>query len=326
MAGDWIKIEHALPDKPEVMEIASALAIDADAVVGKLIRVWTWFDIHTENGNANVTMTALLDRYTGVTGFVTEMQKVGWITESNGLLTINKFERHNGQTAKNRANTNRRVAKLRKCNDDGVTNVTAQTLQKPLPEKRREEKILVLSKDNTDLPFSSPHFLIFWSNWEQHRIEIKKKLTPTTKRQQLAKLAEMGEARAIAALKHSLAGGWQGIFEPTGTQAAFTPPSNDELDLMTLVDSVRQSWQMIPWNDDECAMLKKYKSQLESVSSEDWQLLKAYFESSQDGYFRPDNRSKFCESFSGIWTACERWKKATGYRAPNSKDSLYHGS
>ena len=55
---------------------------------------------------------------------------------------------------------------------------------------------------------------MFWNNWEQHRIEIKKKLTPTTKRQQLAKLAEMGEARAIAALKHSLAGGWQGIFEP----------------------------------------------------------------------------------------------------------------
>ena len=149
MAGDWIKIEHALPDKPEVMEIANSLRIDADAVVGKLIRVWTWFDIHTENGNANVTMTALLDRYTGVTGFVTEMQKVGWIIENSGVLTINKFERHNGQTAKNRANTNRRVAKLRKCNDSSVTNVTTQALQKPLPEKRREEKIIVLSKDNT---------------------------------------------------------------------------------------------------------------------------------------------------------------------------------
>ena len=117
-------------------------------------------------------------------------------------------------------------------------------------------------------------------------------------------------------------------WENTPMQAAlpFTPPSNDELDLMTLVNSVRQSWQMIPWNDDECAMLKKYKSQLESVSNEDWQLLNAYFGSTQEGYFRPDNRSKFCESFSGIWTACERWKKATGYRAPNSKDSLYYGS
>jgi hypothetical protein len=325
MAGDWIKIEHALPDKPEVMEIANAFGIDADAVVGKLIRVWTWFDIHTENGNANVTMTALLDRYTGVKGFVTEMQKVGWITESNGVLTINKFERHNGQTAKNRANTNRRVAKLRKCNDDSVTNVTTQALQKPLPEKRREEKILVLSKDNTELPFSSPDFLMFWSNWEQHRIEIKKKLTPTTKKQQLAKLGEMGEARAIAALKHSLAGGWQGIFEPQGAAATSTPTDEAVL-LMGAIDSIRTSWQKIPWNNEDRAALIKYQEQLAALTDDDLQVLKAYFESTAEGYFRPDNRSKFCESLSGIWTACERWKKATGYRAPNSRDSLYYGS
>ena len=175
------------------------------------------------------------------------------------------------------------------------------------------------------LPFSSPHFLIFWSNWEQHRIEIKKKLTPTTKKQQLAKLAEMGEARAIAALKHSLAGGWQGIFEPQGSIMPSAATQHDSV-LMAAIDSVRSSWQKIPWNIDELATLSKYKDQLSTITTEDWQALNAYFGSTQEGYFRPDNRSKFCESFSGIWTACERWKKATGYRAPNSKDSLYYGS
>ena len=176
------------------------------------------------------------------------------------------------------------------------------------------------------LPFDSPDFLMFWSNWEQHRIEIKKKLTPTTKKQQLAKLAEMGEARAIAALKHSLAGGWQGIFEPTGAQESLTPPTSEESQLMALVDTVRQSWQKIPWNNEDRAALAKYKDQLNALTHDDLQLLKAFFESTAEGYFRPDNRSKFCESLSGIWTACERWKKATGYRAPNSKDSLYYGS
>jgi hypothetical protein len=144
MAGDWIKIEHALPDKPEVMDMAAILGIDADAVVGKLIRVWTWFDNHTVNGNAPVTVRALLDRYTGVSNFILTMQDVGWISEQDGLLTISHFDRHNGQTAKNRANTNRRVAKSRKCNGASVTNVTdgelRLPLQKPLPEKRREEK------------------------------------------------------------------------------------------------------------------------------------------------------------------------------------------
>jgi hypothetical protein len=139
MAGDWIKVEHALPDKPEVMEMAAMLGIDSDAVVGKLIRVWTWFDNHTEDGNAPVTVRALLDRYAGVTGFVASMLQVGWIRENDGMLSVTRFERHNGQTAKNRANTNRRVAKSRKCNGASVTSVTPAPLQKPLPEKRRED-------------------------------------------------------------------------------------------------------------------------------------------------------------------------------------------
>lgn len=175
------------------------------------------------------------------------------------------------------------------------------------------------------LPFSSPDFLMFWNNWKQHRIEIKKKLTPTTKKQQLAKLAEMGEPRAIAALKHSLEKGWTGIFEPQGSIMPSAATQHDSV-LMAAIDSVRSSWQKIPWNIDELATLAKYQDQLSTITTEDWQVLNAYFGSTQEGYFRPDNRSKFCESFSGIWTACERWKKATGYRAPNSKDSLYYGS
>ena len=41
MAGDWIKIEENTPDKPEVHKMASILGIDPDAVVGKLVRVWS---------------------------------------------------------------------------------------------------------------------------------------------------------------------------------------------------------------------------------------------------------------------------------------------
>jgi len=92
------------------------------------------------------------------------------------------------------------------------------------------------------LPFSSPDFLMFWNNWQEHRKEIKKKLTPTTKKSQLANLAEMGESRAIAALKHSIAGGWQGIFEPDSKSAKQSLSRDDrhpgelkeETDLSTL--------------------------------------------------------------------------------------------
>ena len=57
-----------------------------------------------------------------------------------------------------------------------------------------------------------------WGEWQQHRREIKKAMTPTAARQQLAKLAEMGPQRAVAALKHSMANGWQGVFEPQSGQ------------------------------------------------------------------------------------------------------------
>jgi uncharacterized protein YdaU (DUF1376 family) len=72
----------------------------------------------------------------------------------------------------------------------------------------------VLSKDNTPLPYESADFALFWGNWNQHLKEKKKPLKPTTRKMQLAKLAEMGESRAIAALKHSMTNGWQGIYEP----------------------------------------------------------------------------------------------------------------
>ncbi len=136
MAGDWIKIEHTLPDKPEVDQMAAALSIDHDAVVGKLIRVWIWADQNTLDGNAVGVTSAFLDRISFCPGFANAMRKAGWLNGIDGALEFPNFDRHNGQTAKTRALTNRRVAKSRQgCNE----NVTLAALQNPLPEKRREE-------------------------------------------------------------------------------------------------------------------------------------------------------------------------------------------
>lgn len=146
MAGDWMKFEKATLDKPEVFEIANALKIDPDAVVGKLLRVWNWFDDQSLDGNAPVTVMPLLDRYTAVTGFTKAMQSVGWLVIEDGIMSLPNFERHNGQTAKTRALTAKRVSKSRsKCNDLNVTSDVTPSL----PEKRIEENsILSLVSDN----------------------------------------------------------------------------------------------------------------------------------------------------------------------------------
>lgn len=73
------------------------------------------------------------------------------------------------------------------------------------------------------LPFSSPEFSEAWSQWQKHRTEIRKPLKPTMRAAQLAELAAMGEQRAIAALRHTIAKGWQGIREPEAQPPGRTP-------------------------------------------------------------------------------------------------------
>ena len=145
MAGDWIKIEKATMDKPEVFEMAEYLKLDPDAVAGKLMRVWGWFDDHSEDGSATVTVRALLDRLTGVTGFTDSMEAVGWLVVDGDTMTLPNFGRHNGQTAKARALTAKRVSKSKgksnaKGNAVSVTSTVTSTVTSPLAEKRREEK------------------------------------------------------------------------------------------------------------------------------------------------------------------------------------------
>jgi hypothetical protein len=135
MAGDWIKFELTTMDKPEVAQIADLAGIDPDAVVGKLMRVWAWFDQQTEKGNAPSVSKKLLDRSVAVTGFCDHMKSVGWMDESDGYISLPHFDRHNGKTAKNRALTAKRVASHKtKGNAASVTNAL------PREEKRREDQ------------------------------------------------------------------------------------------------------------------------------------------------------------------------------------------
>ena len=141
MAGDWIKIEENTPDKPEVHKMASILNIDPDAVVGKLVRVWSWASQNCNgDGVTDVTVKALLNRITCVSNFSEAMESVGWLAESGNEIYFPNFDYHCSKTAKTRAKTNKRVSEhrevKRKCNGQSVT----EPYQKALPEKRREEK------------------------------------------------------------------------------------------------------------------------------------------------------------------------------------------
>lgn len=142
MAGEWLKMECSTPDKPEVFAITAKMGWDdPDLVVGKLFRVWRWFDQQTVNGNAAGVTSALLDRIAGASGFAQAMIDVGWMVANEAGLTLPNFDKHNGATAKGRAQGAKRVANYR---TDALGNAecNAPTVTEALPreEKRREEK------------------------------------------------------------------------------------------------------------------------------------------------------------------------------------------
>lgn len=141
MAGEWLKFECSLPEKPETLAITVAMGWeDPDLTVGKLMRLFRWFDQQTVCGNAPNVTAALLDRIIGVTGFIKAVASVGWIVVDASGISLANFERHNGATAKSRALTAKRVANHRG-NGEGNAESNAPNVTPALAreEKKREE-------------------------------------------------------------------------------------------------------------------------------------------------------------------------------------------
>ena len=133
----WLKFDVATPEKPEVLQITVAMGWDdPDLTVGKLLKLWRWFDQHTTDGNASGVTTSLLDRLIGVTGFAKAVSDAGWLVIHDEGLTLPNFGRHNGKTAKDRVLTAQRVASHKASNKGNGTSVTSAL---PREEKRREE-------------------------------------------------------------------------------------------------------------------------------------------------------------------------------------------
>ncbi|QDU82640.1 hypothetical protein Pla110_44010 [Polystyrenella longa] len=108
MAGNWIKVNCDLATTPEVLMMADQLDSDEDMIVGKLIRLWSWFDTHTEDGSCEKISVKFIDRHVRLEGFAKAMMEAGWLCENKGIVSLPSWEEHNGETAKRRAKDNKR--------------------------------------------------------------------------------------------------------------------------------------------------------------------------------------------------------------------------
>jgi len=137
MARNWIKIETATPDKPEVCVIATFLKIDPDAALGKLIRLWAWADVNKINGNAVGVTRGFIDKVVGQKGFADALEHAEWLSGNDGELVFTKFSKHNGKAARGRAQTAERVSRHRELKRGG--NNAAVT--KALPNAAQAEEV-----------------------------------------------------------------------------------------------------------------------------------------------------------------------------------------
>ena len=140
----WLKFDINTPEKPEVLAITMAMGWDdPDLTVGKLFKVWRWFDQHTELGNAASVSPALLDRIIGVSGFSSAMESAGWLVCDEIGVSLPNFDRHNGKTAKTRAQTAKRVASHftnAKTNAGSVSSSVSDALPRVREEKEINQK------------------------------------------------------------------------------------------------------------------------------------------------------------------------------------------
>jgi hypothetical protein len=144
MAGEWIKMRTNLWDDPRISRICDLTGASEAAVVGSLYWLWASADDHTEDGFMPGLSINGIDRKTGLKGFGAALIELGWISDTEGGITIERFGDHNGASAKSRAVTAKRVANHRNGNAD-VTQAALQdddaTVTGALAreEKRREE-------------------------------------------------------------------------------------------------------------------------------------------------------------------------------------------
>ena len=222
MAIDWIKMRVDLQSHPKVVRILSAMRphdvhnkTDKFRVIGGLHAVWSDFDAHCEDGILNGYTPETLDHVIGWDGFSGAMISVGWLIENSGVsLAMPEFSEHNGQSAKRRAEDQKRKRDSRS-SMESVRNLSANDADKKWTreEKRREEK-------NKDIRPSDVSVTI-WDEYVKHR-KAKKATISNTVIESLRIDAKSVGLTIEQAIQMQLKRGWTG-FDPSWVTAANQP-------------------------------------------------------------------------------------------------------
>jgi hypothetical protein len=144
MAGDWIKIRHALPRSGKVVRIMSACDADKLRTIGGLVSAILLFDEQTDSGFLDGYTLKAFDEIIGMEGLGAALcdEKVGWMEQNEDGLTLLEWDKHNGTSAKRRLNDaeRKRISRAQESCPQNVQKKMDTARTDSGPEKRREEK------------------------------------------------------------------------------------------------------------------------------------------------------------------------------------------
>ncbi len=160
MRRPWIKIDTSTPDKPEICTIATSLRIQPDAVVGKLIRLWSWAELNRISANDLGVTCEFIDKLVGQKRFGAAMMEAGWLVETDGRLSLPRFERHNGPLAKSRVLTAKRVKRHRDRNEENSAKIITKTPPSNAKKTKSADKGSDIEEDTNDFKTATSPLVI----------------------------------------------------------------------------------------------------------------------------------------------------------------------
>lgn len=146
MAGDWLKLEKATPDKPEMAILAKLLNVSHGEAFLSFLRVFIWADSNVTDGFVpflSLEDVDTLSRALPGTCAALSNPSIGWLSIMPDAVAFTNWDRHNGNSAKARASMTEKKRRQRKrhlnCPPDKGTNEGTETVTRE--EKRRIEEL-----------------------------------------------------------------------------------------------------------------------------------------------------------------------------------------
>ena len=220
-------MKRGTSNHPKTGRLMLELGINRREATGLLQMLWEWtgdFAIQGDIGRwSNVQIAEAIGwEPAQADKLVRALLDSGWIDESKlHRLVIHDWEQHCEEYIRKRLKrqglefaksggqrrTTAAVGRQRQPTADNGSLPSPSQPSPSMPCHAKPEAVLPPELDTVA-------FGKVWAEWQQHRREKKSAMTPTATKSQLKKLQEMGHDRAIAAINHSIANSWTGIFEP----------------------------------------------------------------------------------------------------------------